>query len=33
MVQEWAEHFTFTDEKEGTRETYASVYARYSELL
>lgn len=33
MVQEWAEHFTFSDENEGTRATYASVYARYSELL
>lgn len=33
MVQEWAEHFTFQDESEGTRGTYAGVYARYSELL
>jgi hypothetical protein len=33
MVQEWAEHFTFTDEHEGTRATYASVYAHYTELL
>lgn len=33
MVQEWAEHFTFTDEHEGTRATYANVYARYAELL
>jgi hypothetical protein len=33
MVQEWAEHFTFQDEQEGTRATYASVYARFSELL
>jgi hypothetical protein len=33
MVQEWAEHFTFAEESEGTRATYASVYARYAELL
>lgn len=33
MVQEWAEHFTFAEEHEGTRSTYASVYARFAELL
>lgn len=33
MVQEWAEHFSFAEENESTRATYASVYARYSELL
>ena len=33
MVKEWAEHFTFADENEQIRQTSASVYARFSELL
>jgi hypothetical protein len=32
MVQEWAEHFSFSED-DGTRERYASVYARFAELL
>jgi hypothetical protein len=32
MVQEWAEHFSFADD-DGARERYASVFARFAELL
>lgn len=35
MVEEWAEHFTFDDEKDKSdvRETYAPVFAVFRELL
>lgn len=33
MVKEWAGHFTFAEEEHEQIRTYASVYARYSELL
>lgn len=33
MVQEWAEHFTFSEEASEIRESHASAYAHLSELL
>jgi hypothetical protein len=33
MVKEWADHFTFNDERDEIRLSSAEVYARFSELL
>lgn len=33
MVEEWAGHFTFDDEREELRREYAPVYLTFSELL
>jgi type II secretory pathway component PulL len=33
MVKEWADHFTFEEERSEIRLSHASVYARFSELL
>lgn len=33
MVQEWAEHYSFDEESESIRARYASVFARFKDLL
>lgn len=33
MVKEWADHFSFEEEGQETQARYASVFARYRELL
>jgi type II secretory pathway component PulL len=33
MVKEWADHFTFNDERDEIRLSSAAIYARFSELL